>query len=539
MNFTTSTPSFMERFDHEVSLISAVAFLCLLALVGYNAVISSCCRSTKDKYGASRLRILGNICLLLLAIDCPSPTSFWLTSGDTSNGLADLIQGPDPRLHEILKRVPLLQQGPRPPILFRNRHIQFIPWLIQNEIHRRQGIPYQRIQLHVSDCYDKATTSTAGDADNDQYFSTCPASQQTMNDTITLDVFPPFDDEGVAAFGKGFNASSPVIIFSPGLRCHSQDLPGTMIVRLAFQKGFRSIVFHRRGHTIDQPLSSPRWNLFGDVDDLEQVYWHIKNTLLAPDTPIFLHGISSGTAVAVTALAKWDRRRRDEPRLRTPSFVASISVTPGYDTSKVLNRERFLFPYNDILLGGVKAQFVRRNEALLRSHNAAAVDRALAATNLQEFVDATVPFAGYKDTTEYYQETNPINNVRDITTPTLILNSIDDPCCKISNLYEQSPYPDHGNQTFAEMIGETENALVAVTTTGSHCPFLSTSTSENPNGWFPLIRDPLAVRSISSSEAGGGGTGWTFGWMLNSWADEVSIEYYRATLEVYNERRYL
>lgn len=176
----------------------------------------------------------------------------------------------------------------------------------------------------------------------------------------------------------------------------------------------------------------------------------------------------------------------------------------------------------------------------MRSHNTTAVDRALAATSLQEFVDATVQFAGYKDTTDYYRETNPINNVRDITTPTLILNAIDDPCCKISNLYEQSPYPHHANQTFAEMIAGTENALVAVTRTGSHCPFLSTSTSEDPGGWFPFVRDPLAT--ILSSESGNVlRTGWGgfMGWMLNSWADVVSIDYYSATLEVYGDRRFL
>jgi predicted alpha/beta-fold hydrolase len=566
MNFTTSTiPTITERFDHEVSLISAVAYLCIVIHIGYSVVTTICCRrSSSSSNGSSSngqevswFRIVVNICLLLLAIELPSFLSSsssqgWIR-GDTNDGLADLIQGLDPRLHEILERVPLLQLGPQPPILFRNRHIQFIPWLIQNEIHRRQGVPYQRIQLQVSDCHSKLTRPYGAAHDNGdgngniEFVGACPISQQTMNDTITLDVFPPFDDDGVEPpaggtaaagakkFGKGFNTSSPVIIFSPGLRCHSQDLPGTMIVRKAYEKGFRSIVFHRRGHTVDQPLSSPRWNLFGDVNDLEQVYWHIKNGLLSPNTPIFLHGISSGTAVTVTALAKWDKRRKEEPHLPSPSFVASVSITPGYDTSKVLNRERFLFPYNDLLLNGVKDTFVRRNEALLRRYNATAVDSALAARSLQEFVDATVSFAGYEDIADYYRDTNPINHVRDITTPTLILNAIDDPCCKISNLYEESPYPHHDNLTYAEMIAETDHALVAVTKTGSHCPFLSTSTSNNIYGWSPFVRDPLAATTKVSSW----GNGLTGGWMLNSWADEVSIEYYRATLEVYGERRFL
>ena len=72
---------------------------------------------------------------------------------------------------------------------------------------------------------------------------------------------------------------------------------------------FRSVVINRRGHTPHQKLQAPRFNLFGDVDDLEQVYWHIQQQWAAPHTPFFLHGISSGTSVVVSALAEYDRRR--------------------------------------------------------------------------------------------------------------------------------------------------------------------------------------------------------------------------------------
>ena len=87
---------------------------------------------------------------------------------------------------------------------------------------------------------------------------------------------------------RGFNRSSPIILYAPGLKCHSQDLPGTSIVRRAYEAGFRSIVVNRRRHTPNSKLSSPRWNLFGDVDDMEQVYWYIKNTFVDKDTPFFL-----------------------------------------------------------------------------------------------------------------------------------------------------------------------------------------------------------------------------------------------------------
>ncbi len=489
----------MHTFDYEMSLISAVAFLLLFPYVTLQVarligkVALGDCQSTLPiSLGHTATTTL----LLLLAMEIPSSI---LQRGD---GLADLIQGTDSRLNEILDRIPLIRQGPLPPYFFRNRHIQFLPWMIQNEIHRQEGIPFQRIHVEVTDCPDK--------------LSGCDDSESIMNDTITLDIFPPFDDES-SVFTRNFNKSSPIILFSPGLRCYSQDMPGNMIIRKAFEKGIRSIVVNRRGHTPNQPLKSPRWNLFGDVDDLEQIYWYVKDELVTADTAMFLHGISSGTSLTVTALAKWDRRRIEEPDRRSPVFVSSIALTPGYDISKVLDRERFLFPYNDVLLGGVKDHFVVQNENLLRSHNSEAVDRMLAASSLQELVNAAVPFAGYKNSTHYYQDTNPINEVRDITTPKLVLNAIDDPCCNIANLYERSPYPHHDGKTFAQMISETPNALVAVARSGSHCPFLCSR-----NRWLPFVRDPL-----------------TGGWMLNSWADEVSIQYYLATLDVYGRRRLL
>jgi predicted alpha/beta-fold hydrolase len=261
------------------------------------------------------------------------------------------------------------------------------------------------------------------------------------------------------------------------------------------------------------PLKAPRWNLFGDVDDMEQIYWYIKNDLADPDTAMFLHGISSGTALTVTALRKWDKRRKDSPHLASPSFVASMAITPGYDISRVLQPDRFKFPYNDILTLQVKQHFVLQNEKVLRHFDSKAVDATLRANSLQEFVDAAAPFAGYSNATEYYRDGNPINEIRDISTPKFVLNAVDDPCCMIDNLYEQSPYVHHAGKTYAEMIMETSNALVAVTKTGSHCPFL--------DGFlFPFVRDPLYG-----------------GWMLNSWADQVSIEFYRASLEVYGDRR--
>jgi len=366
------------------------------------------------------------------------------------SGLHDLVYGKDPLMKTLLDKIPSLRRGPKPPFLWSNRHLQFFPWLLQNEMHRQEGMPFQRMDLEVTACLDKSTPECIRDP--------------LMNDTITLDVFPPFDD--VQNQYPGFHAGSPIIFFSPGLRCHSHDLPGTMIIRRAFAKGIRSVVVNRRGHTPDRKLRAPRFNLFGDVHDLEQSYWHIHEHYAAPHTPSFLHGISSGTAVVVSALAEFDKRRwlaavveasstnnnnetttakatfdngwdtlygqqQQQHRGVAPSFIASVSVVPGYDISKVMMPERFKYPYNPLLTESVKDHFVRTNEDVLRAYDSEAVDLALEADNLQDFVNAVAPFAGYPNATEYYKGENPINDMQYITTPKLVLNSIDDPCVSL------------------------------------------------------------------------------------------------------------
>lgn len=481
-------------WEYEFSLVIAVGRLLWMT---YTLIVIFWCflltlMGKMNKESFFRYYVTVSVGVLFLA------TEVALSKGD--DGLADWIQGKDPKLNDLIQQTPYLRQGPSPPWFLRNRHLQFLPFLIQNEIHRREGIPFQREHVKVSNLPDKMLQKDE--------------NATSFTDTITIDIFPPFH-ENETTYGQNFNESSPVIFFIPGLRCDSQDMPGNAIIRKAWSRGFRSIVVNRRGHTPNQPLASPRWNLFGDVEDMEQVYNIVRQRFATDDTPFFLHGLSSGTALVVTALAKWDRQRTVNSHVDTPVFVGAISIAPGYDISKVLSRERFLWPYNDILLERVKEHFVLQNEPVLRSHDSDAVDQVLAASNLQEIVDAAVTFAGYKNASSYYEDTNPVIFMQDITTPMLVLNAVDDPCCNIQNLYEKSPYQVHKGQTFDQVIGGTERAIVAVSKTGSHIPFLCTR-----NRWLPITKDPFGS------------------YMIHSWADQVSLDFYEAALNVYGDRRF-
>ena len=106
--------------------------------------------------------------------------------------------------------------------------------------------------------------------------------------------------------------------------------------------------------------------------------------------------------------------------------MASVAITPGYDIATVMKRERFLWPYNDVMLQGVKEYFVMNNEEVLRAHDNDSVDRLLNYCSLQEIVDVAAVFAGYKNASDYYEDVNPVNSLWNVLTPKLNLNPVDD-----------------------------------------------------------------------------------------------------------------
>ena len=410
-------------------------------------------------------------------------------------GIDKIIIGTDPSMLAVLSMCPLINSGPHPPFFLNNRHMQFIPWMLQNEFHRG-SIPFETHNLTVHDCLVK----TLG----------C-VPDPSFDEEISIDVFPPFSQ-------LDFPSDAPIMIIAPGLRCHSQDLPGNTVLRVAYGAGIRSAVVNRRGHhPSPKILVAPRFSVFGDVDDLEQAYWHIRS--LAPaSTPLFLHGISSGAAVVVRSISVWDKRRLESPSSSVPSFVASSLLSPGFDTSKVFLPSRFKWPYNPLMNDAVKKHFVLQNEAVLRRHNDSAVDKALGAKTMQEFLEATAPFTGFETAEMFYDKTNPVQDIEFITTPIYVINSVDDPCCDVKSIFEKSRFESkHRNETYAGVIGKTERGLLAIANTGSHCPFLD-------GGYTNMfVKDPLFAGS----------------WFLNSWADQSLVEFYQAALKVYGDRRFM
>jgi hypothetical protein len=318
-------------------LVTAVPYYVIKSLIQTKEKISNSSSTTSRRKKSSQV-IVSTIVLLGAVL---------LYQGESlhqrNSGLDDLITGVEPRLQLLLEKCPLLRRGPIPPVLFSNRHLQLIPWILQNLWH--YGMEFERHKFSVTDCVDKRVANCVPDPN--------------MKDEITLDVFPPFNDTAY------LSRDAPVVLIAPGL---------------------------------------------------------FDNT---------------------------------------------------------------------------------------------AYEATMAATSLQEVLNASTSFAGYPDADSFYAHVNPVNDMQYVTTPLYTLNSVDDPCCHAQNLYEKSPLPQHEGRSYADIIGTSARGIVAVAKTGSHCPFLD-------GKWIPFVNDPV-----------------TGGIMLNSWADQSIAEFYAAALQVYGDRRFL
>jgi len=405
-----------------------------------------------------------------------------------ASGRVRVFVGHGADLRRVFDRMPTAQRPPRPPIWAFGAHTQFAPWIVCNLLSAGLApLRYEVQRLRVSGLADK--TKPEG-----------KTNPRNVDDVVVINYFPPTNaqkggDSGVLALP----IDAPTILVDPGLTCTAQDVPGSSLLRLAVSRGFRVVVVERRGHSC--PLTKPRWNLFGDAEDTEQIVAAVRSKL--PGAPFFWVGISSGSKLPIEAMGKFDQRRSNGDK-SAPEFVATACVCPGYNLETCFLG--FGFPYRHLCLSSVKSKFLLTNEDILREHNAEAYDRAVRAPDLQTLLTHAAPFAGYATAQEYFANENPVLFAPLITTPTLIINSMDDPCTVAKNAYGKMPGRDDG-LTFVDMVERSQCGLLLMTPSGSHCPFLD-------GALWPFLRVPRAL-----------------GWLTcASWADLCVLEFFEGFL---------
>jgi len=305
----------------------------------------------------------------------------------------------DTLMSEIINRTPSLRTY-KPPFWCKNAFVQIL-WLIIREIVYYNTVKYQRHKLIRPD-----------------------------GGTLCIDVSK--DEE--------LKEDAPIVIFIHSITGSSNAV--NSFVRYARDRGWRSIVLNRRGH--DHPLTSPNFNLMGDVDDTVAMIDHIKT--MYPDSKFMSAvGISAGSGQVVSYIGR---------EAHNVGISAAVSLCPAYDIGQAFANLDEYYPFvASLLLKRIQSYFLKNNARVLK--DAIGFEEGLRAKSLHEFVERVTPISGSKDWEHYLEKHNPMSHFKDNQVPCLILNSLDDPICVKENI------PNERYQNYA----------IVLTQYGSHIAF--------------------------------------------------------------------
>eukprot|EP00948_MAST-09A_sp_MAST-9A-sp1_P000443 g443.t1 len=273
----------------------------------------------------------------------------------------------------------------------------------------------------------------------------------------------------IDADSKHLPETAPLCIILPTIT--GTDKGQWYYVREARKRGYRSIVFSRRGHfdcgsaakVGETPrlrrLSSPQFNIMGSVNDTSTLISYVKTKLFPKTSFIGMIGISAGSGVLVNYLGTVANR--------TP-VQAAVGVSPAWDISQAFHNLTAKQPFFDsYIASGLKRFFIDPNVEVLKSHNADAYEKCRRASTVQEFIEAASPYANERraahdqtyDSSAYFRDHNPINSARNIAVPILMFNAEDDMLCLRENIQAE------------EFANDLENAALILTKCGSHIAY--------------------------------------------------------------------
>jgi len=384
-------------------------------------------------------------------------------------------------LQHVYGCMPSARDPPRPPLWCFGGYTQFVPWLVYNMLVAILApLPFESEEIEVKGLLKKTQPESE-------------ANPRSMVDKVVVHYFPAVSS---TSGPRSLPLDAPALFIDPGLTCTAQDVPGSSLMRRAHLMGIRVVVIERRGH--HGRLGAPRFNIFGDSDDSEQIYNVVAGRLKG--ALFFWVGLSSGSKLVIEGLGKFDKRRA-EGDASAPRIAAAACICPGYNLETCF--KPFQWPFSKICLASAKDVFVARNEEVLRRHDPQAFDRVVRSPCLQTMLAAAAPFAGFESSQDYFAHENPVLFVQQVTTPTLVLNVQDDPMTVVANAFAKSPF-HKGEPTFVDLLERSPCGMLLISSTGSHCPFL--------DGYlWPFERVPL----------------WLGGVMLNCWAERCALEFFQ------------
>lgn len=221
-------------------------------------------------------------------------------------------------------------------------------------------------------------------------------------------------------YGKNFRSYGddwPIVFCLHGLEGNAQsDYLKTLYTAFA-ESGFRSVGINYRSCDGIR-VKTPRFYHCYAIEDIAFMVRHLRQRF--PHAPLLLLGVSLGAVLTLNYLG--------QPETDNGAHItAAATISPVFDLNKaepILAHGSGRF-YGQMLLYSLK-QKARYNAAILQG--LIDLDRIQTIKTLRDFDEfQTAPLHGFADATDYYTQASPAQRLHNITTPTLILRSKDDP----------------------------------------------------------------------------------------------------------------
>ncbi|XP_019336730.2 protein ABHD15 [Alligator mississippiensis] len=197
------------------------------------------------------------------------------------------------------------------------------------------------------------------------------------------------------------------------------------LCRLALLRGYRPVVFNRRGHN-GCPLSTARLQAYGDAADLWEAIQYIRYR--CPGAQLFAVGESTGAGLLFSYLGECG---------------SSSSVTAAACISPILSPREWMeagcpWLWQQLLLCYQKVWLSRFATVLAEAVRPGSVSGSRSLRELEEAV-----FCQAQSWDSYWERNDPLRDVDEVATPVLCICSRDDPVCGGApprELFETNPY---------------------------------------------------------------------------------------------------
>jgi len=213
---------------------------------------------------------------------------------------------------------------------------------------------------------------------------------------------------------------------------------------LRLMTGWRVVLCLRRGHA-DLKLTTPRLSIVGSTDDLREQISVVRERF--KKSSLYCVGVSAGTGLLVRYLGEMSKKS---------AFKAAFAYCPGYNLNEVFKVAHKA--YSQYMTHQLIKTFVLAHQNQISQLST--YQALISARDLHEFQLAVYELAGFESYEVYEKAANPIYVFDQVTSPLMMLNSGDDPVCRLENA-----------QAYLDKICEKDNIMLVTTPKGSHCAY--------------------------------------------------------------------